>query len=124
LRAYREAVARLKSVMERVGVDPEKDKEKEKEKDKGKDKEGSNKRGMMGRSEEEGRTLRGIVSVAEFLSPPAQPHDSGICVSLVGYWRVGHRFDYETSLRLCFTKAGALEQRVISSETRQTRTLH
>lgn len=47
LAAYREAVTRLKSVMERVGVEP---------------REGSQRR-ASGRTEEEGRTLRGIVCV-------------------------------------------------------------
>ncbi|WVQ64007.1 uncharacterized protein L199_002166 [Kwoniella botswanensis] len=46
LAAYREAVSRLKAVMERVGVEPTGDK-----------KSGSSKKG---KSEEEGRTLRGI----------------------------------------------------------------
>lgn len=46
LAAYREAVARLKNVMERVGVDPTEGK----------------RRKSTGRTEEEGRTLRGIVS--------------------------------------------------------------
>jgi hypothetical protein len=46
LAAYREAVLRLKSVMERVGVEPTRD-------------DGRKKRG---KAEEEGRTLRGIVS--------------------------------------------------------------
>lgn len=49
LAAYREAVTRLKSVMERVGVEPER--------------ETSRRRNTVGRSEEEGRTLRGIVSI-------------------------------------------------------------
>nr|XP_019047961.1 hypothetical protein I302_04581 [Kwoniella bestiolae CBS 10118]OCF26891.1 hypothetical protein I302_04581 [Kwoniella bestiolae CBS 10118] len=44
LAAYREAVSRLKAVMERVGVEPAGDK----------------KSGKKGKSEEEGRTLRGI----------------------------------------------------------------
>lgn len=45
LAAYREAVARLKNVMERVGVDPT----------------DGRRRKSSGRAEEEGRTLRGIV---------------------------------------------------------------
>ena len=49
LEAYREAVSRLKSVMERVGVEPGKD-------------DGRKKRGANGKAEEEGRTLKGIVS--------------------------------------------------------------
>lgn len=47
LAAYREAVTRLKSVMERVGIEPVGD---------------GKKRRSTGRIEEEGRTLRGIVS--------------------------------------------------------------
>jgi hypothetical protein len=50
LAAYREAVERLKSVMERVGV----------ESSRGED--GKRRRSTVGKSEEEGRTLRGIVS--------------------------------------------------------------
>lgn len=46
LAAYREAVTRLKAVMERVGIEG---------------KEG--KRGSSGKAEEEGRTLKGIVSL-------------------------------------------------------------
>jgi hypothetical protein len=49
LAAYREAVSRLKSVMARVGVEPT---------------ENGRPRKSTGRAEEEGRTLRGIVSVA------------------------------------------------------------
>jgi hypothetical protein len=45
LAAYREAVSRLRNVMERVGVEPNSDGKKRK-----------------GKAEEEGRTLRGIVS--------------------------------------------------------------
>lgn len=48
LAAYREAVERLKSVMERVGTDPPAD---------------GKRRTSSGKSEEEGRTLRGIVSL-------------------------------------------------------------
>lgn len=47
LAAYREAVARLRSVMERVGVESSGD---------------GKRRTASGKSEEEGRTLRGIVS--------------------------------------------------------------
>ncbi|ORY24785.1 hypothetical protein BCR39DRAFT_545930 [Naematelia encephala] len=47
LAAYREAVARLKSVMERVGVEPTRE-------------DGRRRRSTVGKSEEEGRTLRGI----------------------------------------------------------------
>lgn len=57
LAAYREAVSRLRNVMERVGVEPNSDGKKRK-----------------GKAEEEGRTLRGIVSdrdlVAAFLIIP------------------------------------------------------
>lgn len=49
LKAYREAVSRLKSVMERVGVEPNKE-------------DGKRRRSAVGRTEEEGRTLKGIVS--------------------------------------------------------------
>lgn len=55
LAAYREAVTRLKSVMERVGVDPPID---------------GKRRTSSGKSEEEGRTLRGIVSFPVLLSVP------------------------------------------------------
>lgn len=48
LAAYREAVERLKSVMERVGVEP--------------GREDGRSRRNLGKNEEEGRTLRGIVS--------------------------------------------------------------
>ena len=51
LAAYREAVSRLKSVMERVGVEPT---------------ENGKPRKSTGRTEEEGRTLRGIVSGCRF----------------------------------------------------------
>ncbi|ORX39065.1 hypothetical protein BD324DRAFT_679568 [Kockovaella imperatae] len=47
LDAYREAVARLKNVMERVGVEPGKE-------------EGRKRRNTSGKTEEEGRTLKGI----------------------------------------------------------------
>lgn len=50
LAAYREAVTRLKSVMERVGVEPSRYEKR--------------RRSTTGRNEEEGRTLRGIVSSA------------------------------------------------------------
>lgn len=50
LAAYREAVARLKNVMERVGVEASRDDPKRR-------------RSTVGKSEEEGRTLRGIVSL-------------------------------------------------------------
>ena len=50
LEAYREAVSRLKSVMERVGVEPGQD-------------DGRKLRKTLGKSEDEGRTLRGIVSL-------------------------------------------------------------
>lgn len=49
LAAYREAVARLKNVMDRVGVEPSRDQ--------------SKRRRSTGKHEEEGRTLRGIVSL-------------------------------------------------------------
>lgn len=57
LAAYREAVTRLKSVMERVGVDPPAE---------------GKRRTSSGKSEEEGRTLRGIVSRR------VPPHVSGV----------------------------------------------
>ena len=49
LAAYREAVSRLRSVMERVGVEPTRA-------------DGKSVKNASGKSEEEGRTLRGIVS--------------------------------------------------------------
>ena len=49
LAAYREAVSRLKAVMERVAADAERD----------------GKRRRSGKSEEEGRTLQGIVSTCQ-----------------------------------------------------------
>ena len=52
LAAYREAVSRLKGVMERVGVEPT-------------TQDGKKRRSHLGRTEEEGRTLRGIVSSPE-----------------------------------------------------------
>lgn len=51
LAAYREAVARLKKVMERVGVEPNLDETKRR-------------RSTVGKADEEGRTLRGIVSLS------------------------------------------------------------
>lgn len=51
LAAYREAVSRLKSVMERVGAD----------------KDDKKRRSGSGKTEEEGRTLRGIVSLSLFI---------------------------------------------------------
>jgi hypothetical protein len=56
LAAYREAVARLKNVMERVGVEPTKDS------GLGSASGNARRSTVGGKSEEEGRTLRGIVS--------------------------------------------------------------
>jgi hypothetical protein len=63
LAAYREAVSRLRNVMERVGVEPNSDGKKRK-----------------GKAEEEGRTLRGIVSDSDLASlvgftPPLVPEE-------------------------------------------------
>ena len=48
LDAYREAVAKLKNVMERIGMEPGRE-------------EAKARRSTVGKTQEEGRTLRGIV---------------------------------------------------------------